>query len=340
MDTRPRHDDPYWRPGDAPPVPREPRARGAAIALLLVGAVAVLALVVVLVLSAARVAGSFGTPEDATTPPPGAAGPPIRVGDAPSDVEAVGGAVWTADRGTGTITRVDAATGDTTTVTVGGEPTGLLVGPARIWVWNYSSGLTPVGLDGAVLPLVYLPRDTSSIALAGDALLYTQPDTGTVGRLDAGTGAPLAPLAVGGRPTQIAVDGARLVVLDGAGAVRTVDASSGAAVDASVAPPGTTTVLAGAGRRYAAGENGVAVLRPAGTVPDLLRFSPLTGVDAGPDGVWVLDGYGILRRLAPDTAPVGEITGLGSGGDVDIAPDGRVWLLDTAAGTVRAVTPG
>lgn len=338
VDTRPRHDDPYWRPGDAPPAPQEPRGRGAPIVLLLIGALAVAALVAVLVFSAVRVAGSFGTPEDATTPPPGAAGAPIRVGDAPSDVEAADGAVWTADRDTGTITRVDAATGDTTTVTVGGEPTALVVGRTRIWVWNYASALTPVGLDGTVAPLLYLPRDTDSIALAGDTLLYAQPDTGAVGRLDAGTGAPLPPLVLGGRPSQIAVDGNRLVVLDAAGTVRTVDVATGAAVDTVSVPAGTTTVVAAQGRRYAAGADGVAELRPAGTAP--LRYPALTGVDVGPDGVWLLDEGGVLRHLSPDLRELGQITGLGAGGDVDVAPDGRVWILDTLDGTVRAVQPG
>lgn len=340
VDTRPRHDDPYRRPGDPPPAPpvRHGRA-GPVVVLMVVGVVAVLALVAVLAFSAQRVLGSFGTPEDATTPPPGAAGAPIRVGDAPADVETVDGAAWTADRADGTITRVDAATGDTTTITVGSEPTALLVGRTRIWVWNWSSALTPVGLDGTVFPLVYLPRDIGSIALAGDTVLYSQPDTGTVGRLNAGTGAPLAPLTVGGRPTQIAVDGARLVVLDAAGTVRTVDVTTGALLDTATAPPGTTTVLAGEGRTYAAGSGGLAELRAA-AAPTPLRHPALSGADVGPDGIRVLDESGVLRQLSFDLTERGRIDGLGLGGDVDIAPDGRVWLLDTLDGTVRAVQPG
>ena len=128
-------------------------------------------------------------------------------------------------------------------------------------------------------------------------------------------------------------------MLDAGGTVRTVDVATGRALDTPVpAPAGTTTVVAAQGRRYAIGEAGVAVLRPATPAP--LRYPTLTGLAAGPDGVWLLDASGVLRHLSPDLRPLGEIAGLGAGGDVTVAPDGRVWVLDTAAGTVRAVQPG
>ncbi len=347
--TRTRPADPYWRPGDpdvAPPA-RPERTGGAAVVLLmLLGALAAVGLVVVLVIGVPAVLTSSGvspqaeTPSQAAIPPPGGTAEPVGVGDAPADVEVGHGAVWTADRGSGSVTRVDAATGATTSARVGGEPTALVVGRDLVWVWNYSSALAPVAIDGEEAePLVYLPRDTSSIALSGDTLWYTQPDTGTVGRLDARTGAPLPELAVGGRPDQIAADGNRLTVLDAGGTVRTVDGATGRALDAAApAPSGTTTVVAAEGRRYAIGEAGVSELGPVPPAP--LRYPTLTGLAAGSDGVWLLDAGGVLRHLSPDLRPLGETAGLGAGGDVTVGPDGTVWVLDTAAGTVRAVRPG
>jgi len=355
LGTRPRPDDPYWRPGDADPATRpaartRPGRAGPVVAVMLVGALAVVGLVVVLVTGVLGVlASSGGAPDPAPAPaaapveagaPAGGPADAIRVGDAPADVEVVDGIVWTADRGSGTVTRLDPATGARATVTVGGEPTALVVDRGRAWVWNYSSALTPVGPGGEVEPLLRLPRDTSSIALSGDTLWYSQPDTGTLGRLDARSGAPLPPLVVGGRPDQIAVDRGQVSVLDG-GAVRAFDATTGRPIGGPVTvPAGTSAVVAGEGQRYVIGEAGVARLGAPGTSPLPLRFGPLAGFAVGRDAVWALDTAGTLRRLSFDLRPLGQSTGAGSGGDVAVGPDGRVWTLDTAAGTVRAVSPG
>jgi YVTN family beta-propeller protein len=59
----------------------------------------------------------------------------IRVGDMPSAVAVGEGAVWVANAGDGTVSRIEPRTGEVTrTIKVGGRPEGLAVGAGAVWV--------------------------------------------------------------------------------------------------------------------------------------------------------------------------------------------------------------
>jgi YVTN family beta-propeller protein len=56
------------------------------------------------------------------------------VGEGPAGVAVGGGAVWTANAYDGTVSRIDVGTGKTTTITVGGTPSDLVVANGLLWV--------------------------------------------------------------------------------------------------------------------------------------------------------------------------------------------------------------
>jgi YVTN family beta-propeller protein len=69
-----------------------------------------------------------------------APGTPIRVGRHPSGIAVGQGAVWVADQGDDTVTRIDLSTGSAATITVGHGPTGIAVGADAVWVANSDDG--------------------------------------------------------------------------------------------------------------------------------------------------------------------------------------------------------
>ena len=63
-----------------------------------------------------------------------AAAGPFAVGEGPDGVAVGAGAVWAVSSGDGTLTRIDPATGDTTTVEVGTAPDSVIVALDSVWV--------------------------------------------------------------------------------------------------------------------------------------------------------------------------------------------------------------
>ena len=59
----------------------------------------------------------------------------IQVGEAPSAIAFGAGAVWVANAGDGTVSRIDPSTDDVTqTIEVGERPEGLAFGGGAVWV--------------------------------------------------------------------------------------------------------------------------------------------------------------------------------------------------------------
>ncbi len=96
-----------------------------------------------------RSAASCGSPTPATAPsrgstcaPAGPAGPPVRVGREPVALTHGAGAIWVANRGDGTVTRIDATTGRIVggPVTTGGRPAAVAFGAGALWVADPAAG--------------------------------------------------------------------------------------------------------------------------------------------------------------------------------------------------------
>ncbi|RZT85413.1 hypothetical protein EV383_2278 [Pseudonocardia sediminis] len=286
--------------------------------------------------SPGAVSPGTASPSTAAPLPAGA----VRVGPGPVDVEGDATTLWTADRAGASVTRVLPGIGATITFPVGGEPAQLVVADGRVWVWNYSSAITPVDVrTGRAGDLVRTELGISAIAAGDGGVWFTVPSRGLLGRIDTRTGRfDPQTVPLGGRPDHLAYDAGRLTVLDSAAhTVRTVDTRTRAVGAPRPVPAEVTTVAAGSGRRYVVSETALAPLGDGPVRDDqLVRVGPIAAYATAPTGVWVLDTAGALRRWPADLRdPAVPIRGQATGGDVLALPDGRVWVLDTAAATLR-----
>ena len=66
--------------------------------------------------------------------PGGNSGRTIPVGNEPAAVAVGAGAVWVANAGDGTVSRIDPVTYEVETIEVGGAPAGIAVAAERVWV--------------------------------------------------------------------------------------------------------------------------------------------------------------------------------------------------------------
>jgi hypothetical protein len=121
----------------------------------------------------------------ATLRPVGSAAPignPMREGPQASDVEAAGGVAWVTNATDGTITRFDGATGQSTTIRVGGSPLDSALVGGTLWVPDVWSGsLTPVDALAMRLPDASLHADYPFSAAATDDALWVIAQTGNAG---------------------------------------------------------------------------------------------------------------------------------------------------------------
>jgi DNA-binding beta-propeller fold protein YncE/predicted Ser/Thr protein kinase len=115
------------------------------------------------------------------------AGSPLRVGRGPSGLTVANGFVWVANTRSGTVTKLDPATGQLFTIEVGGKPGGIEAGTSAIWVANAEDGtVTKIDLasgevDGS--PLRVGPKP-GAVAVGGDAVWVANNGDGTVTRIE------------------------------------------------------------------------------------------------------------------------------------------------------------
>ena len=216
-----------------------------------------------------------------------------------------------------------------------------------MWVWNYSDGVTRIDVATGAVGEAITPNGTGDItgmAAGGGYLWLSHSSSNSVSRIDLATGAPTGtPTAVGTAPTGLAF-GARslFVVNDGDRTLSVVDGGTGAVSGDPIAlgdAPGGVAV-----------EDGTIYVGTTGDVTPIDEASlvvddpiPLKGGSlflAGSGGIWVAFPLADELRwfdLQGQESRGGPVTGVGKGvGDLDLY-DGRIWLSDTAAGTVVRV---
>jgi YVTN family beta-propeller protein len=138
----------------------------------------------------------------------------IEPGLAPSAVAAGAGAIWVADGGGNTVSRIDTHSGAAKAIPVGNGPAGLAVGEGSAWV--------TLGLDdrvaridpetGAVRDTVRVGRRPTGVAIGGGAVWTANSGDGTVSRIDPRNGRVTATIAVGASPQDVAVGAGRVWV--------------------------------------------------------------------------------------------------------------------------------
>jgi YVTN family beta-propeller protein len=131
----------------------------------------------------------------------------IRVGQAPGAVLVAEGSVWVANRGDGTISRIDPATNRVlATIAVEANPTRLTADAGAVWV------ATPQSLqriDPTTNQVVHTSpfRIGSGDLLAADGCLWVSLDDGTVRRLDPADGQQLASIPTASKGAALLASG-------------------------------------------------------------------------------------------------------------------------------------
>jgi len=194
-------------------------------------------------------------------------GEPTRVGDSPSGVAVGEGAVWVANTGDETVTRVDPRTGETEgrPIRVGDDPRAIAAGGGAVWVGNFGDG--------------------------------------TVSRIDPRTNTAGPPIRVGRGPSDVAVGGGLVWVATEQDLVVLLDVETGRRVGSPIRVQSEGSLAAGGGRLWVSDRKDgtvrsidIATKEPVDS-PIPLDASP-TDIVAGPRFVWVsLADEGMVRRV-------------------------------------------
>lgn len=129
-------------------------------------------------------------------------GDPIAVGKKPYDIEQGNGLLWTANSGEDTISKIDPDSGTAKEIRVGGTPVGLTTSGDIVWVWNYTTELTPVNMRTEE---VYDPVSAGGVDIiavtAGGGYIWVAHKDNTVTRISEKTGEIIGdPIPVGKDP--------------------------------------------------------------------------------------------------------------------------------------------
>ena len=247
------------------------------------------------------------------------------------------GAAWVTHPDARTVTRIDEATGEITTIAMETKPGAVAVGFGSVWVANSEDGgVTRLDPTGTISGVITTGEGPSTILVSTDAVWVSNQygDDGTVTRIDPATN-QTTDIYVGPKPFSLSVGyGAIWVVLVGFPDDTTIMRIDEATLEA-------TEIYVG--------------LNPGGVVP-------------APDGVWVVGGTGssviqtsVLIRLDPVTfaiTPIDlqgwDIRGLSSAADamwvianadgrrsaLRIFPDGRLEEVDDLPDNLAFITAG
>jgi YVTN family beta-propeller protein len=137
-------------------------------------------------------------------------GDPGFAGTAPAAIAVGEGAVWVANSGDNTVTRISPGTGSAVGIyQVGRRPSGIAVGAGSVWTANGLDG-TVTRIDarsGSTTEVVRVGAGPAAIAYGAGAVWVANGDDGTVSRIDPATNEVSATIAVGNRPEAVAIGG-------------------------------------------------------------------------------------------------------------------------------------
>ena len=175
----------------------------------------------------------------------------IGVGHAPYDVAFAAGAAWVTDYTDGTVSRVDARTNRRTVVDVGGQPTGIAPVAGGLWVGLGGSGEI-VRVDARtsrVTDRLQAEGGASWTAYDEDTVWFSDPQSGSVTRIDAVTRKVVTTVAVGPSPLDgVVVDGS-VYVPDRDGRIFRIDPATNKVTATLDSTTGNPFVITGAGGR-------------------------------------------------------------------------------------------
>jgi streptogramin lyase len=340
-DPPPGQRNPAQAPPFQPPAPPHPRSKLPLI-LGIAGVVIVLAVATAILFAVLSADGAI-------------VDEPISVGAEPNDVEVGEGFVWTANRSSDTISRVNPSDATSQEIKVDGEPISLEADRGAVWVWNYSDAITRVDArTGEVSqPITGGSPDfpITGIAVGGGYVWLSHAANGTVTRINMQTQALEGdPIAVGPKPLAM-VFGDKLlyVVNSGDSTISTLNGPTGEVLGTPLKINQDLTNCSACLDIY---DGVIYIATTDGVTPIDERYFiigepiPLKGYShytVGGGSLWVaypLDN--VIRRIDLSNRQLhGEpIEGIGRGvGEVAFADDG-LWVSDATQNTVTRIRPG
>jgi YVTN family beta-propeller protein len=264
----------------------------------------------------------------------GEVGLQVALGGGPGQSAADADSVWVANTLEDTVSRIDAESGQVTTIDVGGEPAGVATGAGYAWVTDATEG-TVEQIDPAtnqIVGSVKIGNGPRGVAVAYRAVWALAVTDGELVRVSlTRAGEVTDRISVGSRPTAIAAGADSLWVTDeAAGTVVRVEPGSRRVSEAISVGNTPSSVVFGEGAVWVANRTDGTVSRidPAtdavtSTVEVGANPSALT-VDDG--AIWVANsGDGTVSRLDPETGQVRETLDVGGGPSGVAAASGGVW---------------
>ena len=136
----------------------------------------------------------------------------IRVGELPGAVVVEGSSVWVANRGDGTVSRIDSATNRViATISVAPHPVQLIADSNAVWVFN-SEGMQRIDpATNRVVQTLPLPVGHGEAVLDVEGCMWVSLNDGTVRRLNPFDGRELASVSVGSRGASVLARGGRII---------------------------------------------------------------------------------------------------------------------------------
>jgi streptogramin lyase len=325
-----------------------PQAPGAKskLPMILLGVGTVVAAVVAFVVVMALAGGDGGSDGNAAGE---VVGQPIALGKKPVDIAFGGGAIWTANQGEDSVSRLDPATGKVTNIKVGGVPGEVDFDNNALYVWNYSTAVTKV--DPATNE-VSDPIETGGTifsAAAGDGHIWVAHEADDqVVRISQDTLEPVGdPIPVGDGPRSIAVgEGGVWVANYNDSTVTKIESGSGEVFADPIKldfQPGGIGVVEGT--VYVGTGNGILEIDPTSfTLEEPVPLRGASFYDVGLGSLWAtFPTRGELRRLDLKTKqPIGDPIDVGKGAQgvaVGIRGVPDVWVVNTNAGNITRVKP-
>ena len=249
--------------------------------------------------------------------------------------------------GVNSVGRLDAATGLGSAVRVGQDPAGLAYGAGALWVANEGSRtVTRVDpSDDRVVSTVAVGVAPSAVAVTGDDVWVVDGGDATVSRVNARTNRKVQVIRVGNAPSAIAAGSGGVWVANGADdTIQRIDPQSGRPdppIDVGDTPSG---VAVAAGIVWVANAGDGTVSRVDARTGDLR--SPIK-VGVGPRGlavtrgaVWVANSLELsVTRIDPLRGRVVRTVRVGDGPRSVVAGAGAVWVADEYGGRLDRIDP-
>jgi hypothetical protein len=315
------------------------------------GVIAAVVVIAVAVLALAGGGGGGGDDKPEGNPAGEVMGGPIKVGKDPQDLAFGGGAIWTANLGDGTVSRVDPATNGAQSIKVEGFPVEVdFSDKGGLFVWNQTDSIVHVDpATNQVGDPIKLPAEIGSVAVGEGSVWVSQPSKDNVIRINEETmEIDGDPIPVGDNPGSLAVgEGGVWVTNTGDKTITKIDSSTGQVFDNPIPlefDPGGIGVVEGT--VYVGTGSGIVQIDPTSfTVEEPITLRGASFYDVGQNSLWAtFPTRGQLQRIDLGTRkPVGEPINVGKGAQgvaVGLRGIPDVWVVHTKASTVTRVKPG